>query len=120
MTNGDRICLHDDMSDPSHAVAVAYNLSAGWRAAWGGATVFGDVIDKRRVETPWDSPIELFEWRVGEAARYVPRFNSLLVMWLDEGHAHGVEEVTSDEPRLSLIGIYARAESAGDNGRSPG
>ena len=93
---------------------------SGWRAAWGGATVFGDVIDKRRVETPWDSPIELFEWRVGEAARYVPRFNSLLVMWLDEGHAHGVEEVTSDEPRLSLIGIYARAESAGDNGRSPG
>jgi hypothetical protein len=105
---GDRICLHDDMSDPSHAVSVAYGLSSGWRPEYGGATIFGDVTSVARVETPWDCPFELNRWEIAGTRRFVPGFNSLLIMRLGTQYAHGVEEVTGSLPRLSVIGIYGR------------
>jgi hypothetical protein len=108
MTRFDRLCLHDDMSDPDHAVSVAYNLSQEWRAEWGGATLFGEVAGVTALETPADSPIELRQWHIANEQRFVPEFNSLLVMRLDERYAHGVDEVTVDHPRLALVGIYGR------------
>jgi hypothetical protein len=111
MDRADRLCLHDDMSDPNHAVSVAYNLSAGWQPSWGGATMFGEVTAVTPLETPSDSPIELQQWHVTNEQRFVPEFNSLLVMRLDHRYAHGVEEVAADQPRLALVGIYGRRTS---------
>jgi 2OG-Fe(II) oxygenase superfamily len=106
---GDRICLHDDMSDPDHAVSVAFNLSARWQPEAGGATIFGDVASVTPTETPWDCPIELKNWEIVNERRFIPEFNSLLLMRLSREFAHGVEEVTGDQPRFSLVGIYGRA-----------
>jgi hypothetical protein len=111
LTRGDRICLHDDMSGPGHAVSVAYNLSANWDPAWGGTTLFGEVESVTPLETPPDSPIELCEWRVRDEQGFVPTFNSLLVMKLGFEYAHGVAEVLGDESRHALVGIYGRVTS---------
>lgn len=105
---GDRICLHDDMSDPTHAVSVAYNLSRDWTANDGGGTIFGRVTGIVPLPTPVDSPIPLQRWVIADEQRFVPAFNSLLVMRLSEEFAHGVETVTGNRSRLSLVGIYGR------------
>lgn len=105
----DRICLHDDMSDPSHAVSVAYNLSRPWHSGFGGSTVFGAVTDVTPLPTPADSPIELNQWSIATPQYFPPIFNSLLIMKLGAEFAHGVEPVTADVPRVSLVGIYGRA-----------
>lgn len=112
LDRGDRICLHDDMSDSGHAVSVAYNLSADWLPGYGGATVFGDVVSVTPVDAPWDCPIDLNRWEITNERRFVPEFNSLMIMRLGTEFAHGVEEVTVDIPRFSLIGIYGRARPA--------
>ncbi|MBI1758786.1 MAG: 2OG-Fe(II) oxygenase [Actinobacteria bacterium] len=108
MDTADRLGLHDDMSDPAHAVSVVYNLSAGWQPDWGGATVYGEVTGVTALATPAESPIELQRWRIGNERLFVPEFNSLLVMRLDRRYAHGVNEITGDRPRLALVGIYGR------------
>lgn len=108
LERGDRICLHDDMSDPDHAVSVAYNLSRAWAPEAGGQTVFGRVTGIVPLPTPVDSPIPLQRWDITDTRRFVPAFNSLLVMRLGEEFAHGVEPVTGNGARLSLIGIYGR------------
>jgi 2-oxoglutarate-Fe(II)-dependent oxygenase superfamily protein len=108
MERGDRLCLHDDMSDPTHAVSIAYNLSRGWRPCWGGQTRFGEVTAVTPLETPPDCPIPLQRWHVANECQFVPEYNSLLVMRLDHRYAHGVAEVTVDRPRLALVGIYGR------------
>lgn len=108
LERGDRICLHDDMSDPAHAVSVAYNLSRDWTADDGGYTLFGEVTDVVSEETPPDSPFPLRRWEITGERVFVPAFNSLLVMRLGEQFAHGVQEVTGSRSRLSLVGIYGR------------
>jgi hypothetical protein len=110
MERGDRLCLHDDMSEPFHAVSIAYNLSRGWRPGWGGQTQFGEVTAVTPLETPPECPIPLQEWHVTKERRFAPEFNSLLIMALDHRYAHGVAEVTIDHPRLALVGIYGRPE----------
>lgn len=109
LDDGDRICLHDDMSDPDHAVSVAYNLSIGWLPEYGGETIFGDVVSVTPAETPWDCPIDLKRWEITNERRFIPKFNSLLIMRLGTQFAHGVEEVAGPVPRFSVIGIYGRA-----------
>jgi hypothetical protein len=109
LQQGDRICLHDDMSNPDHAVSVAFNLSAHWRPEDGGETIFGDVVSVTPMETPWDCAIDLKRWEITNERRFVPEFNSLLIMRLGTEFAHGVEEVTGDQPRFSLIAIYGHA-----------
>lgn len=111
---GDRICLHDDMSDPDHAVSVAYNLSIDWDPEWGGITRFGDVESVTPIETPPDSPIDLQEWRVRNERRFIPEFNSLLVMRLGFDFAHGVDEVVGEASRHALVGIYGYADDGGN------
>lgn len=108
MGRGDRLCLHDDMSDPDHAVSIAYNCSADWDPQWGGGTRFGEVTDVIPLPTPPDSPIELQEWHVTNEQIFYPEFNSLLIMRLDFRFAHGVAEVTGPGSRYALVGIYAR------------
>ncbi|WP_285741602.1 2OG-Fe(II) oxygenase [Lentzea sp. NBRC 105346] len=108
LERGDRICLHDDMSDPDHAVSVAYNLSRDWTSVDGGCTIFGSVTGITPLPTPVDSPIPLQRWEITDEEVFVPSFNSLLVMKLGQEFAHGVDEVTGSRPRLSLVGIYGR------------
>jgi hypothetical protein len=112
LDRGDRICLHDDMSNLDHAVSIAYNLSTQWRPEHGGATVFGDVVSVTPVDTPWDCPMDLKRWEITNERRFIPEFNSLLVMRLGTEFAHGVEEITADQPRFSVVGIYGRAGAA--------
>ena len=112
MDRGDRLCLHDDMSDPDHAISVAYNLSPGWRPELGGATMFGEVTAVTPLPTPADSPIDLRQWHIRDTRRFVPEFNSMLVMRLDVKYAHGVEEVLGGKPRFAIVGIYGRAWSS--------
>jgi len=108
MGKGDRLCLHDDMSSPEHAVSVAYNVTRDWRPEWGGATLFGDVVGTTPLPTPPDSPIDLQRWHVVNERRYSPVFNSLVVMALDTRFAHGVNEIIGDGQRFALVGIYSR------------
>ena len=108
MARGDRLCLHDDMSDPDHAVSVAYNCTADWDQTWGGGTRFGEVTGITPLPTPADSPIELQEWHIENERSFPPQFNSMLVMSLDFRFAHGVAEVTGPGSRYALVGIYAR------------
>lgn len=111
MGQGDRLCLHDDMSDPDHAVSVAYNLTPEWGAGWGGETRFGRVVDVTPLPTPADSPIDLQEWHIRDEQRFPPQYNSMLVMRLDFQYAHGVAEVLVPQQRHALVGIYGRAWS---------
>jgi hypothetical protein len=111
MDRGDRLCLHDDVSDPDHAISIVYYLTPIWQPQWGGATVFGVVTEVNALPTPPDSPIDWREWRIRDPQRFTPQFNSLLVMRLDERYAHGVDEILADCPRFALVGIYARSTS---------
>jgi hypothetical protein len=108
LSRGDRICLHDDMSEPDHAVSVAYNLSRAWAPEAGGQTIFGHVKGTTPLPTPVDSPIPLRRWEITDTLRFAPQFNSLLIMRLGEEFAHGVEPVTGHRVRFSLVGIYGR------------
>lgn len=106
---GDRICLHDDMSNPDHTVSVAYHLTPDWRPGQGGETTVGEVASVTPVETPADSPIDLQRWELHPGARTLePVYNSILVLRLGEQYAHGVEPVTGTEPRHSITTIYGR------------
>jgi hypothetical protein len=107
---GDRICLHDDMSDPSHAVSVALNLTAGWREGDGGETRVGQVTGKQPVPTPADCPIDLYQWEVApDNQLFAPVFNSILVLRLGYEFAHAVEPVRGNQSRYSVTTIYGRA-----------
>lgn len=107
---GDRVCLHDDMSDPSHAVSVALNLTHDWRAGDGGETRVGRVTGKQPVPTPADCPIDLHEWKVApDSQLYPPVFNSILVLRLGHEFAHAVEPVRGNQSRYSVTTIYGRA-----------
>jgi hypothetical protein len=107
---GDRVCLHDDMSDPSHAVSVALNLTPHWRTGDGGETRVGWVTGKRPVPTPADCPIDLHQWEVAPGSQLLPPvFNSILVLRLGYEFAHAVEPVRGSQSRYSVTTIYGRA-----------
>ncbi|MDP4500507.1 2OG-Fe(II) oxygenase [Nonomuraea turcica] len=106
---GDRICLHDDMTNPVHAFSVAYNLTPGWRQGQGGETRVGRVVRKRPAPTPPDCPIDLHYWEVRPDAEILtPIFNSILLIKLSTEYAHSVEPV-SGAPRHSITTIYGRS-----------
>lgn len=113
LTRGDKVCLHDDMSSPEHLVSTVLNLSEGWRPEQGGCTVVGAVDHVEALASHPEAPFPLREWHVApNAAKLLPTYNSLLVLPLSEAVAHGVEEVFGEEPRLSLVAIYGRADVA--------
>jgi hypothetical protein len=107
---GDRICLHDDMSDPTHAVSVALNLTLDWRAGDGGETRVGRVTGKYSAPTPADCPIDLHWWEVASDSRLLaPVFNSILLLRLGYEFAHAVEPVRGGGSRYSVTTIYGHA-----------
>lgn len=107
---GDRICLHDDMSDPTHAVSVALNLTPDWRTGDGGETRVGRVTGKYAAPTPPDCPIDLYQWEVAPDSQVLaPVFNSILVLRLGHEFAHAVEPVHGQDSRYSVTTIYGHA-----------
>jgi hypothetical protein len=117
LDSGDRICLHDDMSDPEHTISVAYNLTKDWAVGEGGETVVGDVKAKVPLPTPADSPIDLEEWQLsGDPDVLLPLFNSIVLLRLDTRFAHGVQPITGTRSRYSITTIYGTDLGDFENG----
>lgn len=109
MERGDRICMHDDLSDPLHRVAIVLNLSKNWQRTYGGNTIVGPVKRIEELPTPVEIPFQLQRWFLAPSKSVLtPRFNSLLVVAIEKGVAHGVTPIQADYPRLSLVSIYGR------------
>jgi hypothetical protein len=107
MGRGDRICLHDDLSDPVHRVAIILNLSKNWRRSFGGNTIVGPVARIEDLPTPAEIPFQLKRWFLTPYRSVLtPRFNSLLVIAIEKGLAHGVSRVLVNRERLSLVSIF--------------
>jgi hypothetical protein len=105
---GDRICLHDDMSDPDHCLSVTLGLCRDWTEADGGDTVVGEVASIEDLPTPDDVPFQLRRWTLTNGGiRLRPDFNVVTVLRLSPSLAHGVNPVLTDKPRLSLVALYA-------------
>lgn len=103
----DRICLHDDLSDPCHHVSVVLGFTKDWRREYGGNTVIGEVTRIEDLPTPPEIPFQLRRWYLGRSrAVLMPEFNALTVMRLAPGLAHGVTPVRAHRVRLSLVSIY--------------
>jgi Rps23 Pro-64 3,4-dihydroxylase Tpa1-like proline 4-hydroxylase len=113
---GDKIAPHDDMQEPLHCAAVVVNLSKGWRAEFGGSTIVGNVDRVERVPTPPDHPYQVHNWVLTERQEHLPvRFNSLLVLRLKTGVAHGVAEVRSQQARLTLVSNFGRPDGVSES-----
>jgi hypothetical protein len=114
MERGDRIVRHDDVLDsPLNRVSVVLHLSKNWRREFGGNTVLGEV---KRVENERFGKSEYFQHRwVFSAKRSVlmPAFNSLFVIQLKPGMAHGVTALRATACRVSIVSLYGlEAENA--------
>jgi len=113
---GDKIAPHDDMQEPLHCAAVVLNLSKGWKPDFGGATIVGEVDRIVRVPTPLDHAYQVHNWLLTEKQERLPvRFNSLLVLRLKPGVAHGVAEVTADRARLTMVSNFGRADGMNES-----
>ncbi|MFD9691780.1 hypothetical protein ACFWXO_39155 [Kitasatospora sp. NPDC059088] len=89
---------------------MAYNLTVGWQPGQGGETTVGLVAGKEPVETPADSPIDLYQWHLHDGAAILPpQYNSILVLRLGTQFAHSVNPVLGEEPRYSVTTIYGTA-----------
>jgi hypothetical protein len=116
MELGDRIIRHDDvLHSPLNRVSVVLNLSKTWRREFGGNTVLGYV---KRVEDVLSAQGEYQEHRWVFSPRrsvLVPAFNSLLVIALKQGMAHGVTTVRTNKAyRVSIVCLYGLKEDEGE------
>lgn len=106
MERGDRIERHDDVSDsPLNCISATLHLSKNWKREFGGNTVLGEVnrIDRVRL-----GEYQGQHW-VLSAKRSVlpPVFNSLNVITLKPGMAHGVTGIKARAYRVSIVCLYA-------------
>jgi hypothetical protein len=114
MERGDRIIRHDDVLDaPLNRVSVVLHLSKNWRREFGGNTVLGKV---KRVENVRFGKSEYFQHRwvfSPKRSVLIPTFNSLLVIALKPGMAHGVTTLRARACRVSIVCLYGlEAENA--------
>ncbi len=111
MKQGDRICLHDDMSDPDHRLALVLNLTRGWTREDGGLTQVGQVASVEPIPTPPEVPFQLKRWSLKDGyAELVPTFNTLTLIRTNLSMAHGVSPITcAQKTRLSIVALYGSA-----------
>jgi|YNPMSStandDraft_2_1061718.scaffolds.fasta_scaffold10510_3 hypothetical protein len=115
LAQGDRICPHDDMSDPRHRAAVVLNLTKDWRREYGGNTVISNVIRVEDLPTPPEVPFQLRRWVLGRSRHVVtPQFNSLTIMRLAHGLAHSVTPIRVNRQRFSIVCMYGTKEEIDD------
>lgn len=108
MERGDRVTVHDDILNyPLNRVSVVLHLSKNWKRGFGGNTVVGPV---KRVENLRFGTSEHLEHRwvlSNKRSVLTPAFNSLLLIALRPGMAHGVTTLRSDACRVSITSVYA-------------
>lgn len=108
MERGDRVIMHDDvLNSPLNRVSVVLHLSKNWKRGFGGNTVVGPV---ERVENLGFGTGEHLEHRwvlSNKRSVLTPTFNSLLLIALRPGMAHGVTTLRSDACRVSITCVYA-------------
>lgn len=106
----DKLCLHDDLSDPRHSFEVVINLTKSWIRSWGGLSLIGKIKRRELVPTPDDVPFQLQKLILDRSRPYTlstPRFNTLVIIRLDDDQAHGVTEIkVQDHSRIVLACIY--------------
>lgn len=107
MEPGDRIITHDDvLASPLNRISVVLHLSRNWKREFGGNTVLGNV---QRIEELRSATSEYVQHRwVFSTNRSVlsPAFNSLLMIALRKGMAHGVTAVRAHAYRVSITCLY--------------
>ncbi|TFF34579.1 hypothetical protein [Mucilaginibacter psychrotolerans] len=109
MGKGDKICLHDDLSDETHSCAVVFNFSKGWKRAYGGNTIVGNVKREEDIYTPPEVPFQLTKKVLyNNFKMHTPKFNSCLLIKIAQGLAHGVTQIKADNERFSFVAIYSR------------
>lgn len=107
MEQGDRICFHDDLSDPSHRLSVILGFTKHWRREYGGNTVIGEVTHIEDVPTPPDIPFPLRRWHVNRARSVItPTFNSLTIIPISPNLAHAVTPIRVQKTRFTVVSIY--------------
>jgi hypothetical protein len=108
MERGDRVIMHDDvLNSPLNRVSVVLHLSKNWKRGFGGNTVVGSV---KRVENLHFGASEYREHRwvlSNKRSVLTPAFNSLLLIALRPGMAHGVTTLRSNACRVSITCVYA-------------
>lgn len=114
MERGDRIERHDDVSDhPLNRLSAVLHLSKNWKSSFGGNTVLGVV---KRIDS-----VRLGEYRgqswvlSGKHSTLTPVFNSLNVIALKPGMAHGVTSIKVEACRVSIVCLYAAITEGADN-----
>jgi len=107
MQEGDKICIHDDMSDQIHTCAIVFNFTTNWKKSYGGNTIVGDVLREIDLETPPEVPFQLTKLYLKKGIKILtPRFNSCLIIKLKKGLGHGVSQLKTNKNRLSFVTIY--------------
>jgi hypothetical protein len=106
MERGDRIERHDDVSDrPLNCISATLHLSKYWKREFGGNTVLGEV---KRIDSVHLGEYLGQRW-VFSVKRSVlpPIFNSLNIIALKQGMAHGVTGIKAGAYRVSIVCLYA-------------
>ncbi len=104
LSRGDHLEVHDDLFDPRHRISVVLSLAKGWRRAYGGNTLVGQVA---RVEESQSSSATTRRWVLNKSnALLTPRFNSLIIIRLRSDLAHAVTPIKANLPRISVASIY--------------
>ncbi|MBL7913970.1 MAG: hypothetical protein JNL49_02895 [Bacteroidia bacterium] len=107
MNEGDKICIHDDMSDPIHSCAVVFNFTKNWQKGYGGNTIVGTVLREVDIVTPPEVPFQLTKLFLKKEKKIItPRYNTCLILKLKKGFGHGVSQIKSNKNRLSFVTIY--------------
>lgn len=106
MERGDRIERHDDVSDsPLNRVSATLHLSKNWKRGFGGNTVLGEV---KRIDSVRLGEYLGQRWVLSTKRSVLPPvFNSLTVIALKPGMAHGVTSIKAGAPRVSIVCLYA-------------
>ena len=110
MEGGDRILVHDDVShSPLSRFSVVLHLSKNWKRQYGGNTVVG-VARKTTTFMTEHGPMQ--QWIFGNKRSVLsPKFNSITVLRLRSGLAHGVTPIVGPQPRLSIVEHYEAVQA---------
>ena len=107
MEPGDRLVTHDDvLASPLNRISVVLHLSKNWKREFGGNTVLGYV---QRIEEVRSATSEYAQhrWVLSTKRRVLsPAFNTLLIIALRKGMAHGVTGVRVHKYRVSITCLY--------------
>ena len=110
MQRGDAIDVHDDVSDQAaNRLSAVLHLSNNWRREFGGNTVVGSVTRIENCKSPDGYPMR--RWVFSKQRSVLsPIFNSMMILALKPGMAHGVTPIRGDVFRLTLVATYAHDE----------